>query len=68
MSFCSQCCIRIFQLEIPESEDYDTLAGFIIYHLKNIPGPNETIQIDRFIMKIIKVSANRVELVDLTVE
>jgi CBS domain containing-hemolysin-like protein len=56
------------QLDIPESEEYDTLAGFIIYHLKNIPGQNETIQIGRFTMKIIQVSANRVELVELTME
>lgn len=57
-----------FHLNIPESEEYDTLAGFIIHHLKNIPGPNETIRIDRFEMKIIKVSANRVELVEMTLE
>jgi CBS domain containing-hemolysin-like protein len=55
-----------FQLGIPESEEYDTLAGFIIYHLNNIPGLNETIRIDNFTMKILKVSANRVELVELT--
>ena len=57
-----------FQLQIPESEEYDTLAGFIIYHLKNIPALNETIKIDHFVMKVIKVSANRVELVEMTVE
>ncbi len=57
-----------FQLGIPELEEYDTLAGFIIYHLKNIPEQNETIQIDNFIMKILQVSANRVELVELNVE
>lgn len=57
-----------FQLQLPESEEYDTLAGFIIYHLKNIPALNETIKIDHFVMKVIKVSANRVELVEMTVE
>lgn len=57
-----------FQLGIPESEEYDTLAGFIIYHLKNIPGQEETIHIDRFAMKILRVGTNRVELVELTVE
>lgn len=56
-----------FHLGIPESEEYDTLAGFIIYHLKNIPGLNETIRIDNFTMKVINVSANRVELVELVV-
>ncbi|MEX0987893.1 MAG: hemolysin family protein [Bacteroidales bacterium] len=59
---------EIFNLNIPESEEYDTLAGYIIYHLNNIPGLNETIQINNFIMKVIKVSANRVELVELVVK
>jgi len=57
-----------FHLQLPESEEYDTLAGFIIYHLKNIPGLNETIKINQFAMKVIKVSANRIELVEMTVE
>jgi CBS domain containing-hemolysin-like protein len=57
-----------YQLNIPESEEYDTLAGYIIYHLNNIPELNETIQIDNFILKIIKVSANRIELVELIVK
>lgn len=57
-----------FHLQLPESEEYDTLAGFIIYHLKNIPGLNETIKINQFVMKVIKVSANRIELVEMTVE
>ncbi len=57
-----------FQLGIPESEEYDTLAGFIIYHLKNIPGQDEIIHIDRFRMKILRVGANRIDLVELTVE
>ncbi|MFC2090439.1 hemolysin family protein [Bacteroidota bacterium] len=57
-----------FHLSIPESEEYDTLAGFIIYHLNNIPGLNETVQIDNIIMKIIQVSANRIDLVELTID
>jgi CBS domain containing-hemolysin-like protein len=57
-----------FHLQLPESEEYDTLAGFIIYHLKNIPGMNETIKIGPFVIKVTKVSANRIELVELTVE
>lgn len=57
-----------FQLDLPESEEYDTLAGFIIYHLNNIPGVNESVKIDKYLMKIVKVSSNRVELVEMLVE
>ncbi len=56
-----------FQLGIPESEEYDTLAGFIIYHHKNIPGLNETIHIGQYNIRVIKVSVNRVDLVEITV-
>jgi CBS domain containing-hemolysin-like protein len=59
---------EIYQLNIPESEDYDTLAGFVIFHLNNIPGLNETIKIDRFTIKIVKVSSNRIDLVELSLE
>jgi len=54
-----------YNLEIPESEEYDTLAGFIIYHHSSIPEINTTLQIEPYEVKIIKVSANRVDLVDL---
>ena len=53
---------------ISELEDYDTLAGYVIYHLNTIPALNETIEIDNFIIKIIKVSANRIELVEMKVK
>ena len=55
-----------YQLDLPVSEEYETLAGFIISHHENIPSLNDTINIDRFAMKIVKVSANRIELVELT--
>ncbi len=51
-----------FNLQIPESESYDTLAGFILYHYHNLPKPNEVIVIDNFNIKILKMSKNRIEL------
>lgn len=55
-----------YQLDLPTSDEYETLAGYIISNHENIPELNETIVIDQFSMKIIKVSANRIELVELT--
>jgi len=54
-------------LELPESEEYDTLAGYIIYHYENIPKKNVILQIGKYQFKISKVSSNRIELVELTV-
>jgi len=54
-----------YQLGIPETDDYDTIAGFILYHYEDIPTLNETILIDRYEFKILKVSRTRLELVKL---
>jgi CBS domain containing-hemolysin-like protein len=52
-------------LSIPESEEYDTLAGFIIYHYESIPEKNTTVMLDNFLITITDVSSNRIEEVEL---
>jgi len=54
-----------FNLGLPESEEYDTLAGYIIYHFENIPKVNDKIIIGRFEFRILKVSRIRIDLVQL---
>lgn len=56
-----------YQLSIPESEEYETLAGFILYHHESIPKVNMTISIGRFHFRILKASHTKVELVHLTI-
>jgi CBS domain containing-hemolysin-like protein len=56
-----------YGLAIPESEEYDTLAGYIIFHYESIPEKNTTVEMDNFIITITDVSSNRVEEVDLMV-
>ena len=59
---------EIFGLHLPVSDEYQTIAGFILYRYKNFPKMHEVIQIDRFKLKIMKVESNRIELVTLKVE
>jgi CBS domain containing-hemolysin-like protein len=54
-----------YKLHLPESEDYDTLAGMVIHHFESIPKLNERIRIEPFELKILKVSKTRIELVQL---
>ena len=54
-----------FNLEIPESDAYETLAGFILHNHQHFPKLNEIIRIDRFTIKCVKVTNNRIELVKL---
>ena len=56
-----------YGLNIPESEEYETIAGFIIHHLENIPKLNERIEIEGFEIKTLKVSNTKVELIHLKI-
>lgn len=55
-----------YELGIPESEEYETLAGFILYHLQNLPKPNEIVQIDPFRIQVLKMNNTRIDLIQLT--
>lgn len=55
-----------FNLGIPESDDYETLAGFILHHHQHFPKVNESIRVEKFTLKCIKVTNNRIELIRLT--
>jgi len=56
-----------YRLKIKESEEYDTLAGFIFYYYENIPKMNESFTIDNFKFKVLKVSKTRLEIVHMTI-
>jgi CBS domain containing-hemolysin-like protein len=56
-----------FDLDIPESDEYMTVAGYILHHYQNFPKPNEIVGIGRFEFKIIKVTRTKIELVRLKV-
>jgi CBS domain containing-hemolysin-like protein len=55
-----------YRLDIPKKDEYETLAGFILYHYENIPSINDRIEIESFIIKILDVSETRIELLQLT--
>ncbi|MFZ2339718.1 MAG: hemolysin family protein [Bacteroidales bacterium] len=54
-----------YELDLPEEDDYETLAGLILYHHGSIPVVNETIRIRNYIFRILKVTATRIELVNV---
>lgn len=56
-----------FDLELPESDDYVTIAGFILHFCQKFPKLNESIVIDKYTFKIIKVTATKIELVRMKV-
>jgi CBS domain containing-hemolysin-like protein len=58
---------EMFEIDIPESDEYMTIAGYILMHYQNFPKLNETVLIDHFEFKIIKVTLTKIELVKLRV-
>ncbi len=54
-----------YNLNIPESEDYETIAGFILHFHEEIPNENDLIEIKPFKFHILKVESPRIELVKL---
>lgn len=58
---------RTYDLMFPESEDYETLAGFITFFHENIPSEGEVLEYEKFHFKILKTTSNRVETVALRI-
>lgn len=54
-----------YNLLLPESDNYDTLAGYISYEIGRIPVVSEKINLSPFHFKIIKARKNRIELIYL---
>jgi CBS domain containing-hemolysin-like protein len=56
-----------YHLTLPEKDDYETLAGMILYHHGSIPLNNDVIRIRNFVFKVIKATTTRLELVNMKV-
>ena len=58
---------ELFDLELPESDEYMTVGGLILHDYQSFPKLNEVITIGRYEFKIIKNTATKIELVRLKV-
>ena len=58
---------EMFDLDLPESDDYQTIAGYIVNRLEVIPNQGEEHNIDNFTIHINKKTGARLELITLTV-
>lgn len=56
-----------YHLNMPESDSYSTLAGFIVHSTNEIPQIGAIIQIDIFNFEIREASNKKIELVQLTI-
>ena len=58
---------ELFSLELPESDEYQTIGGLILHQYQSIPKAHDIITLDKFQFRIIKVTTTKIELVKLKV-
>ncbi|MDX6746424.1 hemolysin family protein [Polaribacter sp. PL03] len=56
-----------YDLNIPKSEAYETLGGFIIEHTENIPEENEVVDLEGFEIRILNTSGAKIDAVCLKI-
>lgn len=52
-----------YGLEVPESDSYSTLGGFVVYNTKEIPKAGERVKFDHFEILIEMASNKKIELI-----
>ena len=58
---------EMFDLDLPESDEYMTLGGLILHEYQSFPKLNEVVKIDHYEFKIVKNTATKIELVRLNI-
>ncbi len=59
---------EMYHLNIPESDEYSTVAGYLLHHMQRFPKTYETVIIGKYTFKILKVTARKIEVVRLITE
>ncbi len=57
-----------YRFALPEAEEYETIAGFILHHHESIPLISEEIEIPPYTFKILKASGNRLEEIRMMIK
>ena len=56
---------EMFDLDLPESDEYMTIGGLILHEYQRFPKLNEVVKFDKYEFKIIKSTSRKIELVQL---
>ena len=56
-----------YQLNLPEKDDYETLAGMIMFYYGSIPVNNDVIRLGNIVIKVLRATTTKLELVNLRI-
>ncbi len=59
---------ELFDIDFPESDDYQTVAGYILFHYQTIPKVGEEIVLGAYTFTIIENEGSKIGLVRLKIE
>ncbi len=59
---------ELFELGIPEDEDYDTIGGFVTAHLARVPEPGEEFHVGPVLVRVLQSDERRVKRVFLKLD
>ena len=57
-----------YKLDLPVSDDYETLAGMILHYCESIPEQGQVLQIGNYRLKILKASDMKLDEVELKIK
>ncbi len=59
---------EVYKMNLPKSENYETLGGLIVTYAEKIPQKNEILDIEQFSFEILEVSNTKINLVELKIK
>tara|TARA_B100000131_G_scaffold143605_1_gene139712 strand:- start:4418 stop:5647 length:1230 start_codon:yes stop_codon:yes gene_type:complete len=55
-----------FDIEFPDEREYDTLAGFVLNDIGDIPKEGEIVKFENYYFKVLKVLSNRIDKIEIS--
>ncbi len=59
---------EIYKIDLPESENYETLGGLVVHHTEGIPEKGETIDVGEIAYHILETSNTKIERIEVRLE
>jgi CBS domain containing-hemolysin-like protein len=57
---------ELLEIDLPEDDAYETLAGLILYKLRRIPQPGEEVEVGNFRLKVVGLDGPRITRIQIS--